>query len=358
VTGRSFASRALAAAAAAAFALVAVRNWAQNNDVNIQFHSFQDTRGVTVLSPAVDFDRDFTDRTSLRASFGVDAISAASDSCARCHRDGIRSRRQVVGASVTRKFTDMRLTFGGAYSFENFYRSTTGLVSVAKDLAKGNTTVAGGFSFSLNQPVLHPLPDHENQYASDGYGTVTQTLSKTTIVQAGYELARITGYQDNPYLRADVNGEMVVGHVPDTRTRQTLSARIRQALPADTYLEADYRHYFDDWQVGSNTVSVGLSHYLNREWLLNVSYRHYDQTAAYFYQPTYVGPVPTYYTADFRLTPFASNDFSGKVIVTPHGQLLWFPAGTGLMVQYERYRADNGFEAGILSTGLQVPLKR
>jgi hypothetical protein len=94
--------------AAAGFALVAGRDWAQNNDVNIQFHSFQDTRGVTVFSPTVDFDRDFTDRTSLRVSFGVAAISAASDSCARCHRDGINSRRQVYGASVTRKFTDMR----------------------------------------------------------------------------------------------------------------------------------------------------------------------------------------------------------------------------------------------------------
>jgi hypothetical protein len=358
VNRRSLAVRAVAAlTAAAAFALVAGRNGAQTNDVNIQFHSFQDTRGVTVLSPTVDFDRDFTDRTALRASFGVDAISAASDSCARCHRDGISSRRQVVGASVTRKYADMKLTFGGAFSLENFYRSTTGLMSATRNFAKGNTTVAGGFSFSLNQPMLHPLPDRENQYASDGYVSVTQTLSKTTIVQGGYELAHISGYQDNPFLRANVNGIMVVGRVPDARTRNTLTARVRQALPADTYVEADYRRYFDDWQIDSNTVSVGLSHYLSREWLLNVSYRYYDQTAAYFYEPVYVG-VPTYFTADFRLTPFASNDYIARVIVTPHRQLLGLPTGTGLTVQYERYRADNGFDAAILSTGVQVPLKK
>ena len=131
----------------------------RDNELNVQFHGFQDTRGVTVLSPTVDLAQDYTERTSLRVNYGLDAISAASDSCVRCHRDGVNSHRQVVGLSATRKYGDLKLTIGGAYSKENFYRATTGLTSVSRDLANGNTTVAGGFSFSLNQPTLHPLPD-------------------------------------------------------------------------------------------------------------------------------------------------------------------------------------------------------
>lgn len=353
---RSSVPLAVVAAASLACLLVAGRNVAQQNDVNVQFHGFQDTRGVTVLSPTVDLNQDFTDRTNLRVNFGVDAISAASDSCVRCHREGVNSRRQEAGLSVTRKFDALKLTFGGAYSQENFYRATTGLASVSRDLANGNTTVAGGFSFSLNQPMLHPTMDRENQYASNGYASVTQTVSKTTIVQAGYELGRISGYQDNPFLRANVSGTLVVGQVPDLRTRQTVTARLRQALPADTYLEADFRHYFDDWQVKSNAVTVGLSHHVNPQWLLYGSYRRYVQTGAYFYQPRYAG-IPDFYTADFRLEPFASNNYTGKIVFTPGGKLAWLPEGTGLTVQYERYQADNGFTAGILSTGLRVPLK-
>ncbi len=343
-------------AAAAVFSLVAVRNWAQQNDVNILFHGFQDTRGVTVLSPTVDLSRDFTERTSLRVNFGVDAISAASDSCVRCHRDGVNSRRQEAGLSVTRKFDDLKVTVGGAYSWENFYRATTVLTSVSRDLASGNTTVAGGFAFSVNQPNLHPTTDWEDQYASNGYASITQTVTKTTIVQAGYELGHISGYQNNPFLRANVSGIMVLGHVPDLRTRQTVTARIRQALPADTYLEADYRHYFDDWEVRSNALTVGLSHHFGPQWLLYGSYRRYEQTGAYFYQPQYDG-IPTYFTADFRLEPFASNNYTGKIVMTPAGKLWWLPEGTGLTVQYERYQANNGFTAGIFSTGLRVPLK-
>jgi hypothetical protein len=353
---RRFAATLGVALAASAFALVATRNWAQNNELNVQFHSFQDARGVTVLTPTVDLTEDYSDRTTLRVNFGVDAISAASDSCVRCHRDGVNSHRFDGGLSATRKYGDVKLTVGGAYSQENFYRSTTGLTSVTRDLAKGNTTVAGGFSFSLNQPVLHPLPDNRNQYASNAYASVTQTLSKTTIAQVGYELGKINGYQDNPYLRADVNGTLILGHVPDARTRQTVTARVRQALPAETYLEADYRRYGDDWQIASNTLDAGLSHHFTDRLLLNVGYRRYTQSGAFFYQPSYAGS-PQFFTADFRLEPFSSNNYTGKLVVTPGGRVWWLPAGTSVTVQYERYHADNGFGAGILSTGLRVPIK-
>ena len=58
-------------------------------------------------------------------------------------------------------------------------------------------------------------------------------------------MGQINGYQDNPFLRAERGGNLVLGQVPDTRTRQTVTARVRQALPAETFVEADYRHYFD-----------------------------------------------------------------------------------------------------------------
>ena len=248
------------------------------------------------------------------------------------------------------------MTIGGAFSKENFYRATTGLVSLSRDLAGGNTTVAGGFSFSLNQPMLHPLPDSATQYQSDAFVSATQTLTKTTIAQAGYELEHLNGYQDNPYLRANVNGALVPGAVPDARTRHTLSARLRQALPAATYLEADYRRYTDDWEVRSNTINAGLSHYFRPELLVALGYRRYDQSGAFFWASQYTG-APQYYTADFRLEPFASNDYTGRLDISPKGSWLGLPEGTGLTVQYERYQADNGFRAAIVSTGLRVPVK-
>ena len=104
----------------------------QDPSLNIQFHSFTDSRSVTVLSPAVDLDKDFTDRTELRLRFGLDAVSAASDSCIRCHPQGANNQRKYINGAVIRKYGDTALSLGGEFSQENFYQATTGLTSVSR----------------------------------------------------------------------------------------------------------------------------------------------------------------------------------------------------------------------------------
>src|SRR5262245_39685995 len=197
---------------------------AQTNEVNVQFHGFQDTRDVKVLTPTVDITQDLSNRTSIRGNYAVDAISQASDSCARCHRSGIDTKRHVTGISATTKLNNFKVTAGGAYRSEPFYRSTTLLTSVARVVRTRNATIAIGYSWSANRPTVHPTPEVRRQTANDAFVSLTQTLSKTTIGQVGYEVGFVRGYQDNPYLRTSVNGVMTVGQVPDRRTRQTLTA--------------------------------------------------------------------------------------------------------------------------------------
>jgi hypothetical protein len=326
--------------------------------LGVQVHTFQDSRGVTVASPSFDLSRDFTDRTSLRVKFGVDAISAASDSCVRCHSQGVTSARGVLGASIVRKLgRDARMTVGAELSQENFYRSTTILASASRTLNKANTTVAGGFSFSLNQPTLHPSHESRSQAAENAFVSVTQTLTKSTVAQAGYEVAHIGGYQNDPFLRVRVNDVLVLGNNPDTRLRHTFVLRLRQALPAATYLEADYRHYFDDWSLRSNTFELAVSHQVTTPLLLRVGYRRYRQTAVSFYQPEYFGS-PELFTSDFRLLPFSSHLLSGSSVYTPRDGLLFLHPGTSLTVQYERYSSDTDFLASIVTVGVRVPLHR
>jgi hypothetical protein len=347
--------RVLLATAAAALLAIAGSTWAQN-ELDIAFHGFQDSRGVTVLSPETSFVKDFTDRTAVRVRFGVDAISAASDSCARCHPQGANSSRIVTGASVLRKYGDTTLTLGGEFSKENFYTATTGLASISRSLNKSNTTVAGGFSYSLNQPQLHPDRTVETQHAFDGYVSVTQSWTKTTLTQIGYEVDQINGYQTSPFLRTQVNGVWTLGNSPDARTRQALTARLRQALPAQTFLDLDYRYYHDTWAVDSNAVSVGLSRHFGDRVTAGATYRWYDQKAAFFYAPTYTG-TPEYYTGDFRLFPFNSDLYTGHLDITPKDGLWGLPRRTALTLQYERYLSSTGFEAGIFTGGFRIPLK-
>jgi Protein of unknown function (DUF3570) len=326
------------------------------NDFSISFHAFQDSRGVTVLSPDVNVNKDFTDRTAIRIKFGVDAITAASDSCARCHLDGANNSRVVGGVSLVRKYGDTKLTAGAEFSRELFYTATTLLTSASRDLHNGNTTVAGGFSYALNQPQLHPSQQTELQRSADLFASISQSWTKTTVTQVGYELNQVNGYQSNPFLRTPLNGVLTVGQAPDARTRQALTARLRQALPAQTVLEADYRRYLDSWSVDSNALSIGLSHHFGDRVVGGGSYRWYDQTAAFFYAPSYTGS-PQYFTGDFRLFPFNSDNYTGHLEITPKGGIFRMPPGTTLKLQYERYLATTGFQAGIFTAGFQIPLK-
>ncbi len=351
---------ALALAGVLAFGLLVAggRPWAQQAEpetLGVQFHTFTDSRGVTVLSPSGDLTRDFTDRTTLRASFGVDAISAASDSCVRCHSEGAHNARGFAGLTLLKKYGDTKVAVGGEYSKEAFYDAVTANTSITRTLNEANTTVAGGYAFSLNRPMLHPTEDRETQFSHAAYGTLTQTLSKTTIAQVGYELSHITGYQSNPFLRAVVDGVRMVGIHPEVRTRHALTARVRQALPARTYFEADVRRYVDDWDVTANTWSVGLSREMSPRLTLSGIYRRHEQTGASFYQPSYTGQ-PEFYTADFRIFPFDSNLYTGRVIFKPKDSFMMFPAGTALTAQYEFYSATTKFEAGILTLGVRLPL--
>jgi Protein of unknown function (DUF3570) len=325
------------------------------SELGVEFHSFQDSRGVTVQSPAFDLSRDFTDRTALRAKFGVDAISAASDSCARCHSQGVSSQRVYLGASLVRKLKDATVSVGGEYSHENFYSSTTIFTSGSRTFNKANTTVAGGFTFSHNRPILHPRTASESQTTDNAFVSLTQTLTRSTVAQVGYEFGYISGYQSDPFLRVLVNDQLVLGSHPDTRSRQTFTLRLRQALPAQTYFEADYRHYFDSWSLHSNSFSVGLAHQFTPEFLLHFGYRRYDQTGAYFWAPAYFGN-PEFFTADFRLEPFTSNLFTGRTVFTPRNGIWFLPQGSGITAQYERYSSDTNFLAGIFTVRFSVPL--
>ncbi|MBK5255374.1 MAG: DUF3570 domain-containing protein [Vicinamibacteria bacterium] len=325
-----------------------------SEEINILFHGFQDSRGVTVLSPTIDLAKDFTDRTSLKFKFGVDAISASSDSCARCHPDGIRSGRAVASLGVDRKYGNTTVGIGGEFSQENFYRAVTVSTNASRTLNQANTTIAGGYSFSFNQPVLHPSEFAEKQYTHGGYVSVTQTLTRTTVAQLGAELAQIRGFQTSPYLRTSVNGFLTLGQSPDLRNRYTLTARIKQALPAATYIEADYRRYHDSWQVDSDSISVGVSHHFGDTLLAYGAFRKYNQTGAFFYAPSYSGS-PEFFTGDFRLFPFDSNLVTGRVVYKPKDGVFGMRAGMSLLFQYERYWSNLNFSSAIFTGGVTIP---
>ena len=195
-----------------------------------------------------------------------------------------------------------------------------------------------------------------SQHSFDAYASLTQSWSKTTITQFGYEVNQINGYQTNPFLRTSVNGVMTVGNSPELRTRQAITARLRQALGSETFVDLDYRRYHDTWAVNSNALSIGLSQHIGARVVAGGSFRLYDQTAAYFYAPSYVGS-PTYYTADFRLFPFDSGSYNGRIDITPRRSFFNLPVGTALSFQDDCTAPRRASRPQFFPGGFRIPMK-
>jgi hypothetical protein len=139
--------------------------------------------------------------------------------------------------------------------------------------------------------------------------------------------------------------------------RHTLTAKVRQALPADA-TEADYRYYRDDWDLSANSLSLGLA--LRHAGLAGLGELPPPRPDRHLvHAPAYTG-TPEFFTADFRLFPFDSNLYTGRVVYQPSGRLFhgMFPEGSAFTLQYEFYNATTGFEAATVSTGLRVPFTR
>ena len=155
--------------------------------MNVQFHGFQDARGVTVLSPTVDLTQDYTERTNLRINYGLDAISAASDSCVRCHSDGVNSQRQVgrpLGhAEVRRPEADVRRRLQQG---ELLSRDDRPRLAVARSGERQHDRRRRLLVLAESADAA-PAADTRTSTRAAAFISVTQTLTKSTIAQAGYE---------------------------------------------------------------------------------------------------------------------------------------------------------------------------
>ena len=165
--------------------------------------------------PDVDLEKDFTERTSLRVNFGVDAISAASDSCARCHRDGVNSHRRVGGLSVTRSSRTSSSRSAARTAGELLPCDDGADVGVARSR---RTATHGRRRLYVFAEPAHASPDTaDREPVPERRVRLADPDALEADDRAGRLRAGRSSATKQPYLRP-VNGVMILGHVPDLRT--------------------------------------------------------------------------------------------------------------------------------------------
>jgi hypothetical protein len=264
---------------------------------------------ITVEGPELLVRKKVGDSLSLSAGYYEDMISSASIDVKLSASPYHETRKQEnVGADYQHGKTTYSV--GYIHSREPDYIADTGFYSVSQDMFGDLTTVTMGYKRAwdnvyrdecnpelpahpigtecpqiINDPSFHQRADHR------GYSlSLSQILTRNTILGVNYELLTDQGYLANPYRQIRYlspgagEGFTLANQVyPNTRTSNAASVQLKYYLPYRAALTGQYRYYSDTWGVVAHTVEFDYTHPAWKHWIFDGSLRFYKQSHADFY---------------------------------------------------------------------------
>ncbi len=230
------------------------------------------------------------------------------------------------------------ITYNGAFSVENDYRSFSGGATFKKSSEDRVLEFTFGLAATSDEifvvgtkatPV--PLSDVSKglSYGSGTKNTVeliaglTYVINKRTIAQLNIAGASVKGYMNDPYKifsivdTNDIEYDQYYEARPNSRTRTSLTFNLNHQLyPENHILNFSYRYFTDDWDIKSHTLDVLYRVNLSAQTHLVPHFRFYKQSRAYFYSNSFTRPptdpnpvssaLPEYVSADYRLDDMQS----------------------------------------------------
>lgn len=225
------------------------------------------------------------------------------------------------------------ITYNGAISIENDYRSFSAGVQIDKDAEDLENKYTAGIAFTHDDvfrvgenatPAPLTLVSDDNFFGEgnkdsfDAIVGVTHIINRRTLSQFNLGYGSTNGYLTDPYKVFSVVGntgvevEQYYEGRPGSRTHYTLAGNLVHQLNTDEdIINAGYRFYTDDWKVDSHTISITYKNKLINNRFIEPTIRLYTQKQAYFYHNSIVNDpadliptssiLPRYVSADYRL---------------------------------------------------------
>lgn len=298
-------------------------------------------------------------------SLQVDVVTAASaDALDAVSSASLTNEAGTLDiASTWRAAEDDIVTFRGAFHLEEPLRSGTLGVAYTRELAEDNATVSVSANGTVDRfDTIQPngfTPGYAWRQTWNGNVSVSQILSQTTLATLSYGITNQRGtlqqtWNAVPLAPCGVDpicGERANEIFPRTRIRHAIRGMLAQRLPAsDTTVRLAYRYYADDFDIRASTFEAEVYQGLGDLFAFTVRYRHYKQTAAYFYVDRLPGEqryedAPR--TSDSDLSAFAARSVGARLDLTLPGRT----GNHGIDVSYTYYDRTNGLDIHLAAMG-------
>ncbi len=247
---------------------------------------------------------------------------------------GFKDHREAYDLGITLPVASgLKLSVGGAASYETDFTSYSARAALAKELWGKNTTVSLGVNYERDSVrpftgiprALSYMGDQlvgteRKKWITSMVAGVTQVLTPNWLVQLNYSYGDSRGYHTDPYkiftlIDVDTGDPFyyIYEKRPRQRTRNSIYAATKFAL-GSAVTDASLRWYHDSWGITSMTYALSEHAPVGKAGYVEPGLRFYRQTAARFFAP-YLGidvPTPAYVSADSRLSRFHAWTFALK----------------------------------------------
>jgi hypothetical protein len=278
------------------------------------YHSY-DGGGVDITGPSILVLKKLNQNVALRGNYYVDMISSASIDVVTSGASKYSEERteKSVGVDYLHGNSTMRASYTN--SEENDYTANTASLGVSIDMFGDLTTVTLGYSRGWDTVDKEGDPSFSKNLDRQNYRVeLSQVLTKDMLMELGYEAITDEGFLNNPYRSVRyVDPDSPAGYsfqpevYPHTRTSNAVSLRALYFLPYRASLNGEFRYYHDTWGISAHNFGVGYTHPLG-DWLFDLRYRHYTQSAADFYSDLFpYENAQNYLARDKELSNFTSN---------------------------------------------------
>lgn len=274
-----------------------------------------DGGGVRATGPALLVRKSLVDKVSLSASYYADMVSNASIDVVTTASPFKETRNEYsVGAGYAYRDALMNLTLTS--SKEPDYTANAVNLDVAQDVFRGLTTVGLGFTRGSDKVLRHNDPNFSATATHWRYRLgATQILTPRWLASINAEVVADDGYLGSPYRSARVFGATVPERVPTTRTSRAVRFRVVGDLGARDAVRAEYRYFWDTWDIRAHTAELGYSRYLGADLLADGYLRFNRQSKALFYSDNFTQET-TYISRNRQLGTFNDSGVGLKLTYT------------------------------------------
>jgi hypothetical protein len=339
---------------AAGLYLMQLNRAAGEDHVDYRFESYQEDHGrIGVNTQSWLAEKSVRPWLTLRGKVVYDAISGATPVgapppsqmkiptppsgplSASVPTAYMRDKRWAGEMEGALSYGPHHLTPQFSYSSEHDYLSYGAALNYSLDLNEKNTSLNLGWAHDWDSILANKATyifREQRKDTDDLLLGANQLLGPNTVLTLNFTFRNSSGYMNDPYRgvffdaypQGNLNNPSLFAEKrPDYREGYIAYASVMQYIkPLRGSAEGSYRFYADSFGIFAHTLGIAWHQKVGPRVLISPLFRYYEQSAADFYGTQFPGDpsnpfntthIPTYYSADYRLSHLETFTYGAEV---------------------------------------------